>query len=66
LVKTKSGKTKKLAQNIDGGAPTQANYQFQYYCGAIIAINMYSEIFESIQCEHTNMSNEASHFVERL
>ncbi len=54
----KKEKTKKFAENIDGGAPTQSNYQFQYACGTIIAINMYSgkfnfselfcEIFEDI------------------
>ena len=39
-------KIKKFVKNIDGGAPTQANYQFQYSCGAIIAINMYTGRFE--------------------
>jgi len=60
----KKEKIKKLAENIDGGAPTQSNYQFQYACGAIIAINMYSgkfkfselfcEIFEDILAMKSN------------
>lgn len=60
----KKDKIKKLADNVDGGAPTQGNYQFQYACGAIIAINMYSgkfkfselfcEIFEDILAMKSN------------
>ena len=60
----KKDKIKKLADNVDGGASTQSNYRFQYACGAIIAINMYSgkfkfselfcEIFEDVLTQKSN------------